>query len=75
VESIEKDWLTYREAWNYIGCKRTKLFELIKAGFFTTEQIGNLFLIQTISIKDYLEKKPKRRQYLEMLYEKKRKEI
>ena len=70
---FEKDWLTYKESWVTIGCCKTKLFELLKVGILKTQIVGSTHLVERASIEKYLANKPRRREYLEVLIERKQK--
>lgn len=58
-----KMWLTYDEAKNYIGCKKTKFFELIKYCNFKTMRVGQQHFVEKASIDSYLKSNIRRSDY------------
>jgi len=61
-------WLTYKGARSRVGCGKTKFFELVKVGILRAEKVGMTYIVETASVEDYLDAKPSRNSYLEVLY-------
>lgn len=53
--TVERFWYSYREAQEYAGIGRTKLWELISSGQLQASKIGRSVRISKTSLDEYLE--------------------
>ncbi len=54
MESIKREWLTYKEAAELVGLSRKKLWELIAAGEVEAAKAGKAVRINRRSLEDYM---------------------
>lgn len=53
--TVERSWYSYREAQEYAGIGRTKLWELVSSGKLQASKIGRSVRISKTSLDEYLE--------------------
>lgn len=53
--TVERSWYSYREAQEYAGIGRTKLWELVSSGELQASKIGRSVRISKASLDEYLE--------------------
>ncbi len=54
MESIKREWLTYKEAAELVGLSRTKLWELVAAGEVEAAKAGKAVRINRRSLEGYM---------------------
>jgi excisionase family DNA binding protein len=52
--TVERAWLSYREAQAYAGIGRTKLWELVSSGQLQDAKVGRSVKISKQSLEEYL---------------------
>jgi excisionase family DNA binding protein len=58
MQSLRREWLTYREATEIVGLSRTKLWELVCAGEVRATKAGKAVRIDRRSLEDWMEQHP-----------------
>lgn len=58
METVKREWLTYREAEELVGLSRTKLWELICAGEVQATKAGRAVRISRHSLEDWMKQHP-----------------
>lgn len=53
--TVERSWYSYREAQEYAGIGRTKLWELVSSSQLQASKIGRSVRISKTSLDEYLE--------------------
>ncbi len=56
MESVQREWITYREAEALVGLSRTKLWQLISSGEIGAAKVGKAVRINKASLEVYLER-------------------
>ena len=52
--TVERAWLSYKEAQKYAGIGRTKLWELVSSGQLQAAKVGRSVKISKVSLEEYL---------------------
>ncbi len=55
--SVERQWLTYREAQELAGLGRTKLWQLVTAGDLPAAKVGRSVRISREGLQEYMQNK------------------
>jgi len=58
METIQKRWITYRQAENLTGISRSKLWQLIASGEVEASKVGKGVRIDKASLETYMTEHP-----------------
>ena len=59
-ESVQKMWLSYPVAQDYVGLGRTKLWEMIGAGEIKVARVGRAVRISRESLDEFMQRQAQR---------------